>query len=579
MVDHFAYPRLVLKRAGEGWPYNKLLIAQCRQSLAEQEDPPDGYVWLSEYVDVYYSILKHMKLIADFHGQPFILAPWQAWAVAEMVGWREVDDPTLHRYHDILIKIPKKQGKTTWVCSLVMYFIICVSKDAEVFSFATSKEQAKITYNNFRRMLVQMPAPVKHKFVVMENMIRYVTNGSIFKPLHAQSSRLDGLECQVAIFDEAAAVTDSEQFTAINTGMLTRRNPLRFYTTTSQTFAASDFYQGLEERYELSVLGEVKQPRLFGLVFRVDPDEKGLPPAKLADKRLIEACNPSVNVTTPMKRLMEDAREAEHSVSKRSAFLTKNLNFPASAAGKFVDLTVWQNAERPAAEIDQLLANGKSKTYAGLDLSMKSDLTALSLLHDFGDFIVSEFFAWLPRDTYAGLPPILQSACNAGQAEGILTLLNEPNISNATVVDKLEEVKIKYNLQSIDCDQWHADGVHEEAQLRGIEVVLTRCNTLTLAPGLKNLKRLIERGQVLHKNSRFINYQFLSVELDTDKNELQSIKKKDLRQGSRRVDNITAMNIANKMRMSLDKRATVHMPDDDDFDYEAYEKAHGITYN
>ena len=49
--------------------------------------------------------------------------------------------------------------------------------------------------------------------------------------------------------------------------------------------------------------------------------------------------------------------------------------------------------------------------------------------------------------------------------------------------------------------------------------------------------------------------------------------------GSRRVDNITAMNIANKMRMSLDKRASVHMPDDDDFDYETYETAHGITYN
>ena len=312
-------------------------------------------------MDVYYSILKHMKLIADFHGQPFILAPWQAWAVAEMVGWREVEDPTLHRYHDILIKIPKKQGKTSWVCSVLMYFLIVVSQDAEVFSIATSRDQAKITFNNFRRMLAQMPTVVKHKFVVMENMIRYVTNGSIFKPLHAQSSRLDGLECQVAIFDEAAAVTDSEQFTAINTGMLTRRNPLRFYTTTSQTFAASDFYQGLEERYELSVLGEVKQPRLFGLVFRADPDDKGLPPAKLADKRLIEACNPSVNVTTPMKRLMEDAREAEHSVSLRSAFLTKNLNFPSAAAGKFIDLTVWQTAERADARLTSCSPTESSK--------------------------------------------------------------------------------------------------------------------------------------------------------------------------------------------------------------------------
>ena len=40
MANHFAYPRLVLKRAAAGWPYNKLLVAQCRQSLAEQEDAP-----------------------------------------------------------------------------------------------------------------------------------------------------------------------------------------------------------------------------------------------------------------------------------------------------------------------------------------------------------------------------------------------------------------------------------------------------------------------------------------------------------------------------------------------------------
>ena len=116
---------------------------------------------------------------------------------------------------------------------------------------------------------------------------------------------------------------------------------------------------------------------------------------------------------------MEDAKKAEHSVSLRSAFLTKEPEFPRPAPPEsWSTLTVWQTAERPDAEIDQLLANGKFKTYAGLDLSMKSDLTALSLLHDFGDFIVAEFFAWLPRDTYDDAPPILQSACNAGQVRG-----------------------------------------------------------------------------------------------------------------------------------------------------------------
>ena len=94
------------------------------------------------------TIMRHS--IGKHAGQPFVLQPWQNFAVASIFGWRHMDTD-LRRYSKAYISVARKNGKSTLAAAICTY---CAGFDynpvaggfenvAQVVLAASKKEQAE----------------------------------------------------------------------------------------------------------------------------------------------------------------------------------------------------------------------------------------------------------------------------------------------------------------------------------------------------------------------------------------------------------------------------------------------------
>lgn len=66
-------------------------------------------------IDFFHTCLKHVE--GDLFGQPFILQPWQQSFVANLFGWKRLDEigRLVRRYIEALLYVPRKNGKALHV--------------------------------------------------------------------------------------------------------------------------------------------------------------------------------------------------------------------------------------------------------------------------------------------------------------------------------------------------------------------------------------------------------------------------------------------------------------------------------
>ena len=89
--------------------------------------------------------LCHVK--GALAGQPIHLEDWQCFIITTIFGWRNDDE--FRRFNETYIEVPRGNGKSTLCSGIALYMLCCDSeKGAEVYSFATTREQAGIVFGD-----------------------------------------------------------------------------------------------------------------------------------------------------------------------------------------------------------------------------------------------------------------------------------------------------------------------------------------------------------------------------------------------------------------------------------------------
>ena len=101
------------------------------------------------------SVLReHLGLTGDFAGGPFLLMPWQRQVLRDIFG--TLDDEGLRKYKDVYMEVPTGNSKTTFCAGLVLFFLVCdCGTGTEIYSAATAKDQAAITFRMAQQMVLQ----------------------------------------------------------------------------------------------------------------------------------------------------------------------------------------------------------------------------------------------------------------------------------------------------------------------------------------------------------------------------------------------------------------------------------------
>jgi phage terminase large subunit-like protein len=177
----------------------------------------------------FFGFLRHSK--GEWAGQTFALAPWQAFVVGCLFGWKRADG--LRRFRTAYCAVPRKNGKSTLSAGIGLYLLVADGEQgAEIYSAATSRDQARIVFDEAKRMVGSSPA-LRRRVGILINNLHVASTASRFMPLSSDSSTMVGLNVHGAVIDELHAHKTRKVVDVLDTATGARRQPLLFEITTA----------------------------------------------------------------------------------------------------------------------------------------------------------------------------------------------------------------------------------------------------------------------------------------------------------------------------------------------------------
>ncbi len=315
----------------------------------------------------WFGFLKHSK--GEWAGSGFDLAPWQEFLLWVLFGWKRQDG--LRRFRTAYVEVPRKNGKSTLAAGIGLYLMIADGEPgAEIYSAATKRDQAKISWGEAARMVRSSPALSRmvHHWRA-SNTLSIDATASRYQPLGADADNMDGLNVHGAIIDELHAHKSRAIVEVLETATGARRQPLIFEITTAGSDQASICYEHHE--YSRQILeGSIRDDTWFAYIATIDEGDDWTDPKAWAK------ANPNLGVSVKVDDLERKAEKARRLPAAQNAFRRLHLNQWTQQTDRWIDLSLW---DENAGGVNEELLVGR-ECYGGLDLSSVSDLTAWVLV-------------------------------------------------------------------------------------------------------------------------------------------------------------------------------------------------------
>lgn len=527
----------------------KLTQQACQRMLSdlECEDAP----WhldatAAENACNFIETLPHIKGEWAKRRELLVLQGWQCFIVVNTFGWL-MNDSGLRRFRTVYIEVARKNAKSTLAAAIALYMLTEDGEaGAEVYSAATTRNQAKIVFNIARQMAKRTAAmPVE----VRVHNINYLEEASLFEALHAQGETLDGYNIHCAINDELHAWKSKDVYDVIETATGARRQPLIFNITTAGHNTAGICYQ-LRTYLTRILKNDIEDDSFFGIIYTLDKDDDW------TDRKLWPKANPNYGVSVYPMDMEALARKAADMPSAQNGFLMKRLNVWVGAAEAWMNMRLWAKTYDPTLTVDDFAGE---ECYAGTDLASKIDVNSQARLfcRDEADG-KTHYYAfmahWLPEAAIEDDPNGLYDGwVRSGDMR--TTPGNMIDVDRIEA-DTLEEVASVFDLKQLGVDPGHNStqyGVHMAEE--NIEVVDVRPSVLNFSEAMKWLEAWVKDG-TFHHCCPVLTWMVGNVEIKRDQKDNIYPRKGAV---NRKIDGVIALLIAIHLhKMAQDSDSTVY---------------------
>lgn len=499
----------------------------------------------AEHVIQFFSFLKHSK--GEWAGQPFVLEPWQQFLIWVLFGWKWADG--LRRFRTGYVEVPRKNGKSTLSAGIGLYLLVADGEPgAEIYSAATKRDQAKITWGEAVRMVKASPAltrMIRH-FRASDNLSIEAT-ASKFMPLGADADSMDGLNIHCALIDELHAHKTRAVTDVLDTATGARRQPLIFEITTAGSDQNSVCYEHHE--YSRRILEQaVEDDSWFAFIASLDEGDDWTDPTVWAK------ANPNLGVSVKAHDLEVKAERAQRLPAAQNAFRRLHLDQWTQQTDRWIDLSLW---DENAGQVDEAALAGRI-CYGGLDLSSVSDITAWVLVFpQDGDPEALDILArfWCPEaklhdDSNRYLDQYRVWA-DAGRLQ--VTLGNA--VDYAFVKRCVLEDAAKFRLANLNVDRlFQGYQLSQELADEGLEVFGMGQGFLSMAAPMKEFERRLLAKKLHHGGNPILRFMADNVAVRQDP---AGNLKPDKAASQGRIDGIVALVMAldRAMRHEQPKRS------------------------
>ena len=449
-------------------------------------------------------------------GTPFMLQPWEKFIIYNLVGFYLAGTQVV-RFHEALIYLPRKNGKTGFAAALAWALSLWYRKSgSKCYISSAALMQSLEAFNfldyNVDRMGEKQVRGKKGGLVkVIDNnnehsMEASFSDGSFFiRALAANPDAQDSLNANLCICDEIHAFKEPKQYNLFKECQKAYTNKLLIGIST-----AGDDEQGFlgqRLKYCRQVLdGTIQDEQYFIFLCCANPGEDG--EIDYTNPVTHEMANPSYGVTIRPEEILNDALQAQNDPQQRKDFLAKSLNVFTNAMKAWFDIDEFRRSDQQYSWTLEELAKLPVNWYGGADLSRMYDLTAAALYGQYQgvDIVITHAFF-----------PITQAARKADEDhiplfgwadDGLLTMCNNPTVNASDVVQWFLQMKrLGFKIRQVGHDRKFAGEEYFPAmKAAGFSVVDQPQYFYQKSQGFRHIEKAAKDGKFYYLHSEAYEY-------------------------------------------------------------------------
>jgi phage terminase large subunit-like protein len=488
-------------------PASKFVIAACKRQLDDLKrwsKPSAPYQFdrqKANRVCKFIQLLPHIK--GPKAGQRLMLEPWQIFSLTTIFGWVKADGS--RRFRRVYVEVPRGNGKSALTSGVALY-MLCADGEggAEVYSFATTRDQAKIVFGDAQNMVRLTPAMKKHYSIdVNAHSILVKKTASKFEALSAEGSTLDGLNTHFACIDELHAHKTRAVYDVVETSIGKRAQSLLWVITTAGSNRSGICYE--VRSFVAKILnGSANDESQFGIIYGLD----GIDDDWTTESALIKA-NPNWGVSVMPEVLLPLQSKAMSMPSAANNFKTKHLNEWVNADSAWLDMRSWD----ACADFNLDLQDFEGEpVWIGLDLASKVDIAAKLMVFrrviDGKEHFYCFGHYYLPRETVERGE---NSQYQGWESLGRLTVTDGAVIDYGVIEENLMAECSRFQVTEIPYDPFQATQLSTRMMAQGAPMVEVRPTVLNFSEPMKQLEALILQKRLHHDGDPVLGWMMSNV--------------------------------------------------------------------
>lgn len=429
------------------------------------------------------------------------------------------------------LSMARKNGKTALIACLLLAHLVVdgvAVKNSQIVSGAMSREQASIVFN-LAVKIVNLSEDLKAIIHIVPSSKRLIGKplNVEYKALAAEGRTTHGLSPILAILDEIGQVRGprSDFVDAIVTAQGAYDDALLIAISTQAANDADLFSVWLDDA------ATSEDPSIVSVVYEAPAD------CDLTDPEAWKAANPALGNFRSLRDMESLSLKASRMPSMENMFRNLNLNQRVSTVSPFISRNAWE-----ACSNDPDLSSCV-EFYGGLDLSARTDLTALVIIgkDTAGVWHVRPFF-WTPEVGLLDRAKKDRVPYDLWAREGLLQTTPGATVDYSFVATDMADL-IDVDLESLAYDRWRMDILQKELDGIGLSLPLVPHGQgyKDMTPALDMLEAEILNGRLHHGGHPVLTMCAANAVVNKDPS---GNRKLDKAKATGRIDGMVALTMA-----------------------------------
>ena len=506
-------------------------------------------------IEFFENYCHHSK--GKFGGKMVTLELWEKAMLAAVFGFIDIEGNRQYRKCGLIVG--KKNGKSLIASGVGLYMQTADGEPGpEVYAVATKRDQAKIIWQEAKRMVRKSPVLLKRIRTLVAELCSDFNDG-VFKPLASDSDTLDGLNVHCALMDEIHQWKNGRAlYDIIADGVTAREQPLIFMTSTAGTIR-EDIYDDTYEEAEKIINGYedpdgYQDDRTIYFIYELDSRNEW------TDPNCWKKANPGLGTIKNYKALADKVKKAMQNPALVKNLVCKEFNIRETSSEAWLTFEELDNRDtyhldpenrrflwrhKEGEDWQEIELPYPKYGIGGADLSSTTDLTAAKLLFMVPGcpkiFTLSMY--WLAEELMERRAKEDQIPYDRWFDRELLRLSPGNKVHHKYVTEWFTEIQNKLGIYVayIGYDAWSATYWVEDMknEFGPSAMIPVHQGKKTLSDPMKRLKNDLGSKNIIYNNNPIDKWCLANTSYEEDKN--GNIQPHKTSKPTRRIDGTAAL--------------------------------------